>query len=62
MATMPADDIAAEPLRGDAERLEAIRARIKRSVEDPRPDLTSEEVEAHMRAFFARVREEYGAP
>mgnify|MGYP001005845478 CR=1 FL=1 len=36
----------------DAERLEAIRARVKRSIEDPRPSLTSEEAEAHMQRFF----------
>lgn len=45
----------------DAERLEAIRARVKRSIEDPRPDLTSDEVDAHMQAFFAHAREERGA-
>lgn len=45
----------------DAERLEAIRARVKRSVEDPRPDVTAADVEAHMQGFFRRAKEERGA-
>jgi antitoxin ParD1/3/4 len=37
----------------DAERLAAIRARIRRSLDDPRPDLTEEEVDARLEALFA---------
>jgi len=33
----------------DAERLTAIRARVKRSLDDPRPDLSEEEVVAALR-------------
>ena len=40
----------------DAERLNAIRARIKRSLDDPRPDLTGEEVDTHLEALFASAR------
>jgi antitoxin ParD1/3/4 len=39
----------------DAERLAAIRARVRRSLEDPRPSLTSEETEGAMRRFFERA-------
>lgn len=38
----------------DAERLTAIRARVKRSLDDPRPDLSEEEVVARL----ARLHEE----
>ena len=36
-----------------AERLEAIKARIQRSLNDPRPSLTEEEVDAALEAMFA---------
>ncbi len=36
----------------DAERLDAIRARIHRSLDDPRPPLSLEEVDAHLEALF----------
>ncbi len=38
----------------DAERLEAIRARIRRSIDDPRPSLTQEEADARLRLLFAQ--------
>jgi antitoxin ParD1/3/4 len=44
--------------REDAERLDAIRARIRRSIDDPRPPLSIEEVEARMEALFAQTRDE----
>ena len=39
----------------DAERLAAIRARVRRSLDDPRPDLEDEDVEARMQALFAET-------
>jgi antitoxin ParD1/3/4 len=36
----------------DAERLAAIRARIERSLDDPRPSLSADDAEAHMKQFF----------
>ncbi len=39
----------------DAERLADIRARIRRSLEDPRPDLSLEEVDAELDALFAKA-------
>ncbi|TBC89061.1 ribbon-helix-helix domain-containing protein [Rhizobium ruizarguesonis] len=36
----------------DAERLNAMRARIRRSLDDPRPSLTAEEAEAEMDRFM----------
>jgi antitoxin ParD1/3/4 len=39
----------------DAERLGAIRARIRRSLDDPRPDLSEEEVDARLEALFAET-------
>ncbi|MGO9004739.1 MAG: type II toxin-antitoxin system ParD family antitoxin [Beijerinckiaceae bacterium] len=39
--------------REDVERLNAIRARIRRSLDDPRPDMTLEEVDASLEALFA---------
>lgn len=39
----------------DAERLAAIRARIRRSLDDPRPDLSEEEVDARLEALFAET-------
>lgn len=35
----------------DAERLNGIRARIRRSLDDPRPALSIEEVRAHIKAL-----------
>jgi len=35
-----------------AERLAAIRARVRRSLDDPRPDLTSEEMDAELQTIF----------
>jgi len=43
--------------REEAEHLDSIRARIRRSLDDPRPDLSSEEVEADLEALFAEARE-----
>ena len=36
----------------DAERLNAIRARIRRSLDDPRPSLSAEAAQSTMRRFF----------
>ncbi|NNH83582.1 type II toxin-antitoxin system ParD family antitoxin [Rhizobium laguerreae] len=36
----------------DAERLNAMRARIRRSLDDPRPSLTAEEAEVEMGRFM----------
>jgi antitoxin ParD1/3/4 len=44
----------------DAERLNAIRARIRRSLDDPRPDMTLAEVDAHLDALFARAEQAGG--
>jgi hypothetical protein len=40
---------------GDAERLEAIRARIRRSIGDPRPSMTEKQVDAHFKSLFAKT-------
>ena len=40
----------------DAERLSLIRARVHRSVYDPRPPLTPDEVAAHLDALAARLQ------
>jgi antitoxin ParD1/3/4 len=37
----------------DSERLSVIRTRIRRSLDDPRPDLSTEEVDARLEALFA---------
>ena len=42
-----------------AERIAAIKARIRKSLDDPRPDLTEEELEAHMEEFIARAEKEF---
>lgn len=42
----------------DAERLEGIRARIRRSLDDPRPDLTGDEVQANLDALIAEAEAE----
>jgi antitoxin ParD1/3/4 len=39
----------------DAERLAAIRARIRRSIDDPRRSLTEEEADTHFKALFAET-------
>jgi antitoxin ParD1/3/4 len=36
----------------NAERLEAIRGRVRRSLDDPRPSLTAEDAEAEMARFI----------
>src|ERR1700730_6689558 len=36
----------------DRERLAAIRARVRRSLDDPRPDLDEEEMDARLKALF----------
>ena len=41
--------------REDAERLAAIRARIRRSIDDPRPSLTESKADAHFKALFAKT-------
>ncbi|WP_409567623.1 type II toxin-antitoxin system ParD family antitoxin [Methylobacterium sp. J-030] len=41
--------------REDAERLDVIRARIRRSIDDPRPPLSLEEVRAHIDALHAET-------
>jgi antitoxin ParD1/3/4 len=38
-----------------AERLAAIRARVHRAIDDPRPSLTEEQADAHFKALFART-------
>lgn len=43
-----------------AERIAAIKARIRKSLDDPRPDLTEEEMEAAIEAMFDRVDRELG--
>jgi len=42
-----------------AETIKSIKARIRRSLEDPRPSLTSEEVKAHMEEFMANAEEAF---
>ncbi|MET3411686.1 MULTISPECIES: type II toxin-antitoxin system ParD family antitoxin [Methylobacterium] len=42
--------------REDAERLDDIRARIRRSLDDPRPDLSIEEVQEDLDRMFAEAR------
>ncbi len=41
--------------RETAERLDDIRARIRRSLDDPRPSLSIEEVRAHIDALHAQT-------
>jgi antitoxin ParD1/3/4 len=40
------------------ERLNAIRVRIRRSIDDPRPSLTSQDVDAQMEAFMDKSEED----
>lgn len=44
----------------DAERLSAIRTRIRRSLDDPHPDLTSAEVDADLTSLFSAARKDTG--
>jgi hypothetical protein len=37
------------------DRLEALRARIRRSLDDPRPSLTEDAVDARMKELFDRT-------
>ena len=39
----------------DLEQLAAIRARIRRSIDDPRPSLTEKQADAHFKALFAKT-------
>jgi antitoxin ParD1/3/4 len=41
------------------ERLESIRVRIRQSVDDPRPSLTTEEVDARIKALFQTALKSY---
>ena len=42
----------------DAERLEAIRARVRRSIEDPRPSLSEDEADAALETAIAGVNKD----
>ncbi|WP_298952448.1 ribbon-helix-helix domain-containing protein [uncultured Methylobacterium sp.] len=44
----------------DAERLDVIHARIRRSLHDPRPALSLEEVDGNLTALFAEARKDRG--
>jgi antitoxin ParD1/3/4 len=44
----------------DAERLEAIRARVRRSLDDPRPDLDEDEVDARLAKLHAETVKAHG--
>jgi antitoxin ParD1/3/4 len=44
----------------DAERLKVIRARIRRSLDDPRPNMCLEEVDARLAARFAEAQRASG--
>lgn len=39
----------------DGERLAAIKARIRRSIDDPRPSLSAAELDAHLEQLFANA-------
>lgn len=39
-----------------AGRVSAVKARIRRSLDDPRADLTGDEVDAHLNGLFAKAR------
>lgn len=41
--------------RENAERLDVIRARIRHSLDDPRPDLSSEDVQEYLDGLFAEA-------
>ena len=42
----------------DIERLSAIRARVRRSIEDPRPSLNEEEVSVRLERLFEEARDD----
>jgi antitoxin ParD1/3/4 len=42
--------------RDHPERLTDIRARIRRSLDDPRPDLDAEDVDRRLKALFASTK------
>lgn len=42
-----------------AERMAAIKARIRKSLDDPRPDLPQEKLDAQMEAFIAKANAEF---
>lgn len=42
-----------------AERIAAIKARIRKSLDDPRPDLTLDELEKQMEAHIAKANAEF---
>jgi len=42
-----------------AEAIKSIKARIRRSLDDPRPDLSEEELDAHMQEFMAKANKEF---
>lgn len=44
----------------DAERLDAIRARVRRSMDDPRPDLGAADADAHFEAMLAAAEKDSG--
>jgi antitoxin ParD1/3/4 len=44
--------------REEAAHLDSIRARIQRSLDDPRPPSSIDEVEARMEALFAQARDD----
>jgi antitoxin ParD1/3/4 len=44
----------------DTERLAAIRARVQRSLDDPRPSLTEEEVEARLAKLHEEIVKAHG--
>jgi antitoxin ParD1/3/4 len=41
--------------REDADRVAAIRERIRKSIDDPRPNLSAQEVDAELAALFAKA-------
>lgn len=43
-----------------AERIKSIKARIRRSLDDPRPDLSEEEAYAALEAMLDQIDKEYG--
>lgn len=45
--------------REEAEHLDSIRARIRRSLDDPRPDLTSEDVQDDLDSMFAAAEHDF---
>lgn len=42
-----------------AEAIKSIKARIRRSLDDPRPSLSSEEVRAHMEAYMDQAEKDF---